>query len=271
MNNFFSLDVDGNSRPVFEKYMVKRISNKTNKEIEEMNIRINSFQNKYKSIFSKLSSLSMLLSFPFILIGLSYVIFQNITYALIGIIGFVICLGLSFLFMFLEYKKTKKINNSEEYIALNNDAERLIKKAYLELGIKEELNGIDCYFNYYKNKNGKLTSSLLYKSLMVKEYLVYKDELYLYFVDVYALIKIPLSSIKGLNQIDNSINFYGWNKKELPSSDKYKKYKIKTLNNMYFKIPSYWSLDIELDGEEYSILIANYDKEIVKNLLIIND
>ena len=105
---------------------------------------------------------------------------------------------------------------------------------------------------------------------MVKEYLLSKDDQYFYLGDVYNVIKLPLSSIKGFNKHESTFSFYGWSKKELPNKGIYKQYKIKPLNNMYFKIKDFYSLDLELNGEEVSIYFAIYDKDVVENILELN-
>ena len=213
MKNLFTLPLEEGKGSSFEKYIVKNISKETENEINEMNVRINEFQKQYKRIFSKISSILLLISTFCFIVGI-FSIKGNITYAILGFVGFVLSLGLSFLCIFLEYRQSKKIQTSEEYLKLNNDAEEIIKKAYKELGVEKNNNGVDVYLYYYIEKNGKITSGLPYKSLMVKEYVLYKDEEYFYLGDVYNVVRLPLPSIRGLSKHDNQFSFYGWSKKD---------------------------------------------------------
>lgn len=274
MKNLFTLPIEPqeNETFFFQKYQSKSISKKTEQEIEEMNVRISSFQKQYKKTYSKIYSVTSLAFFLFLFIGIISMFSSDKTkgFVILGIS--ILFLAITIILMGLEIKANKKIQASEEYDNLSKEGENLIEKAYQELGLKRDDNEVDIYLSYYRKKDDKIVTALPYGAFMNKEYLISKTNKELILGDIYGVINIPLSAIEGFEKVEHAYTFYGWNKKELPNSNEYKVYNIKNINNtMYFKTKDYYALNLNLQGKEVSILVAPYDVEKLKRILEIEN
>lgn len=86
--------------------------------------------------------------------------------------------------------------------------------------------------------------------------------------DGIALYEFPLKEIVKMERIGRRVRFYGWNKKKPFAHIRYKPYKIrkKPFKEKYSTI-AYYRLVFARDGEEYEILIPNYEKETLEKLL----
>ena len=270
MKNLFTLPIEPKENDVlfFKRYEVKTISKETMKEIEEMNMRITSFQKQYKKTYSKIYSVTSMLFMLCLFIGIISMFSEDKTKGLVIFGLAIVFLITTIILMRLEIKSNKEIQESEEYTLLGVEGERLIQKAYDELGLVKDNNEVDIYLSYYREKDGKFMTALPYSAFMSKEYLISKDDKNLILGDIYGVLNIPLNRIEGIEKIEHAFTFYGWNKKELPNSEEYKNYNIKNINNtMYFKSKDYYALKINASGMEVAIFIAPYDVEKVKRLI----
>ena len=78
------------------------------------------------------------------------------------------------------------------------------------------------------------------------------------------MIKIPLAAVGAVNVINKRLGFIGWSKEQTPNSPEYKPYKI-TVNNMGGLFVKWcFSVNLNLDGEEYEIIIPPYENEILR-------
>lgn len=182
-------------------------------------------------------------------------------------LGLVIIGGLILLFRHLKVKKTKEDETEDK---LNIKVEHLLKECYEQLNIPIDALKIDIISTkYHTNKKGehKFANQNLFIPINEEtSWFIEEDSLFI--ADLISVIKIPLNSIKALKEIDKRILLRQWNKEESFNSEKYKSYKIKPQNAGLFLIAkTYYSLEFNVDNEEYNILVPKYDLNNLLKLL----
>lgn len=160
----------------------------------------------------------------------------------------------------IEGTKKKKVENSDEYKNLISYAEGLLKSSEEELKIPTDRICVDVFYYPYEEKDGKEKKVALFKYLNHQLFL-FKENDCLCLADASVVFGIKLEYIKKIVKIPGSVAFAGWNKEESRGSEKYKPYRIHEdkLGILYTK--NTVSIQLDIDGEEYEIVIPPYELE----------
>ncbi len=142
-------------------------------------------------------------------------------------------------------------------VALIEECADTKKMILSDMGVPDENKLVDVFLSYYKPKKGKETNALFVTFTNV-ELQIYRDESNFYVADLESLVAIPLSSFTGIYKVNKRVTFDGWNKEEPTNSPKYKPYNIMRCS-VGLTIKPYYSIHFNIDGDEYEILIPNYE------------
>lgn len=168
-----------------------------------------------------------------------------------------VCLIACGVFYFISYRLKKAAQTSDDMIRLTADAQSLEKKSKDELGVPSDAAEIDVIAHYYKEKNGKI--SPFGRANVLEERSVFIQNDAICFADIFTLVTVPLSAVKGVQYVKKSIVCVGgWNKEEQIKSPKYKKYATINGNGQLF-VKGHYVVELNDVRGEYEILIPTYD------------
>lgn len=182
----------------------------------------------------------------------------------------VVCVAISILLAVLQHRQTKKTLESDEVTQLTNDLDRLSDSSKQLLGVPADAAELDVFGYGYEIKRGKekrllkelgeyMTSSL-YVFVENGELMLAND------VEKYA---IPLSAITGVRVIRKKTKAFCWTKDDKQMSATYKPYMVGYNDgDGIFTVRAIYSLDIAYNGEEYELVVPNYDWELVLQPLL---
>lgn len=169
-----------------------------------------------------------------------------------------ICFGLLAL---LGRHRTKKTAESEESLVTESRADSMCQAIYMELGVPSNAVEVDFLTFSYKNKNDKIrpvTTGFNRSPYANFSYTVYTEDGNLCIVDMKNKYSIPANEIKGIRTIKKSIFVPMWNKNISFNEGIYKQYKISS-NDNGLNLRKHHILDIEHNGEQWSIYFPNYE------------
>lgn len=165
-------------------------------------------------------------------------------------------------------KKMKAAAESEEYNHIKIKTESLSNTIYSELGVPPQAPYVDVLNFQYKIKDGKLkpkgkdAKTVPFVNIIFK---IHTDGQKLYLTDLESKYAFELSELKGIKVIKERGFIPSWNKDEPYDKGEYKQYKIVTNNiGLYFK--NYCILELEHNGEPWSIYFPNYELPIFEKL-----
>jgi len=171
------------------------------------------------------------------------------------------------------YKRTRarKLTESEEVKTLQAEAEKIIADSRLQLGIGEDAIKIDTLHFFYEEKDGKkkLKHGLGAQYFNI-EMNVYVDDQNFYLADLARVFAFPLSSLKTLTELKNTVSMDIWNKKVPYNSSEYADYKLKTNSMGAIFLRQHYRLTLEINGEEYTILFPPYELKTLTDLTGLN-
>lgn len=251
----------------YNRFVIRELSSER-EEIISKNKDIKNYQKKqnFRNIYNQTMFFFLLISFmtiiPMLIAkdGFINALKDRGYIFIIGIISFII-----FLVLFVIYLNKKQRNKDEvetkqiemKIASLENDCKR-------ELNIPFNVNKIDIFLSKVKNKNGNEKSgNSIFANL---QFMIYKDENNLYIADIHRVIALPLIAFKEIKKIKKSIVFQFWNKKDSYKSEKYKSYKIRSNNGLFFS-KTYYVIYLKIDNEDFKINIPNYDLDTFLEVL----
>lgn len=277
MKYFFGVSKKTNLRSS-DKFIVRTTSDETNREYDNI-------ISEGKVLKSKKIVPSWLIHFAIIALLFGSMLIFGMLQAKDGFInalnsrGWLFYLGIVFVIagasiLIIAYVKNKKARNDVDILNYASKTESFINKACLELNIPLDSPKIDVVFALVKENKKRIESidkwSLL--QYMNTEMFIFIEENFLCFGDHTVVIKIPLSSIKNIEEVTKKLALPKWNKNEDIHSEKYKQYKIKLNSNMnLLYVKPYYKVVLDIDGESYYFFVPNYDIEIFKEVLNRND
>lgn len=154
------------------------------------------------------------------------------------------------------------------YYAFQAERQKLLGEILTELGFEvtalERLR-MDVLGCRYQTQNGKLKRRPASpKKHLAIDTMLWRENEAFYFFDGYAVYEFPIADLVNAERIERHICFCGWNKKV---SYGVKPYAVrrKVFTNSY-SIKNYYRLAFEKNGEEYEILIPNYEKQTLEKL-----
>lgn len=173
-----------------------------------------------------------------------------------------VCLVIWIILSIAERVKKKRALENAQNEALILALTETYQEAKKEFGTPDTAVDIDVLCQRYRMKNGKrkIAHKMYdYGNPCVCFYCQNGD---LYFETLSTKITVPMGSIVKVKKIKRNALLPQWNKEETPDSRAYKPFKIKAVNGLLY-IKSYYSILIDEDGQEYEILIPDYDMEAV--------
>lgn len=182
----------------------------------------------------------------------------------------VVCLAVFILLVVIQYRRTKKIMDSDEVTQLTNDLDRLSDSSKQLLGVPADAAELDVLGYGYEIKRGK--EKRLLKELgdyIASSLNVFVEGGELMLANDVEKYAIPLSAIRGVRVTRKKAKVFCWLKDDEPKSATYKPYKIGYDDeNDVFTVRAIYSLDIAHGGEEYELIVPDYDWELVLQPLL---
>lgn len=187
---------------------------------------------------------------------------------LFGIVAIAVIVSVVSVFIEKRKRKSKKYKNFEEKRASFDNELRA------RLGVPDDSLKFDVFSYRYNTKNNKLIRNPLRNdTYMTYETVGWREGEAMFFYDRSAVFRFPLADLVRIVRVDEKLVFWGWSKKEKINGEKYKPYKIGFTfsfdNNKKaegYHVKAYYRLVFARDGEEYEILIPNYEKETLEKL-----
>ena len=182
-------------------------------------------------------------------------------------IGIAFLVGFIILYTISKYKEAL-VMNSDEYKNAVATSDNLEKSSKFELGIPDNAHEIDIFAWTYELKDGEIKKGLSESEYTPYEMYVFEEKGCLCIADLHSVYKIaPLDSFKKIEYITRKSSFDFWTKDEDFDSAKYKEYKISSDKyECVYYIKNLCSLQFDLNGEEYEIIIPPYDIYAIEEL-----
>ena len=169
----------------------------------------------------------------------------------------------------LSKRKAKAVLESEDAQELLEQIDKNYDLAYKEMGVPEDTSEAETLSFFYKIKNGKIkvcTRGLQLHTHINSVMDIFSDEENLYFANGEAKFAFPLSSLKRIVKQKQHISVPNWYKKELPTNEKYKKYKLAVDNYGMTHMRHLYVLEIERGGELWGIYFPPYELDAYERL-----
>ena len=182
-------------------------------------------------------------------------------------IGIAFLVGFIILYTISKYKEAL-VMNSDEYKSTVAASDNLEKSSKFELGIPDTAKEIEFFAWTYQLKDGEIKKSSLEAEYTPYDMYVFEENGSLCIADLHTVYKIaPLDDFKRIEYITRKSTFDFWLKDEDFDSDKYKEFKISAdkYESTYY-IKNLCSLQFDLNGEEYEIIIPPYDIYAIEEL-----
>lgn len=166
------------------------------------------------------------------------------------------------------YKKRKEYQNSDKTNEINKKEELSEDQLREKMGVPEGTKQLDNLFSIVKtDKNGvEKEISLLNVSYLNYPSWMWKDEKYLYIVNYFAKVEIPLECIINISLIKKNLTLTFWNKIALPQTYNRDDNKVKS-DGYQVRIDKYYQVNIKISDKSFELLVPNYDIEDLENLL----
>ena len=147
---------------------------------------------------------------------------------------------------------------------LDNAAE----SAYAELGVPAGLPDTDVLVVTYRLKDDEIrTKDSLTKPPYVNfNVKVFADDKNLYIADVAKKYAVPLSSLRGIREVNKAIFIPNWNKDTPPNKGSYKRMKLTEDNYGRYRVKPYYILEFDHNYELWGIYFPNYELSVFESL-----
>ncbi len=270
MKYFFGIHKDENDN-VFNNYLIRKISEETEKQTEEdvSNQEEVIKKKTFPEWLLRVADFMMPIGFLIVVIvlkgeeSIKEKITDGLFFFILGICLFV----LGGVILLVGYLKNKHLAEKDEDIKRVNDkiVERINFNRY-ELNIPEDAKDIDFLFPVVKEIDGEEKRDIWQAVCSYNyELIVFIENNLFSFCDHHGVYGVPLEAFKKIVLLKRRQIFMPWNKKDGVKSDKYKSYKIKN-TNQGFSCKCY-GIILVLDEIEYQIIIPNYELMEFKKIL----
>lgn len=275
MKNLFTINLDAEDEgfsPEFNALKSREVGSDTSKRLENN-------AEKYMGLLKKsyLPMPLLIIKYIFLVLGVCILSVTLTTCAEMGeanktvyiflAVGIAFLVGFIILYTISKYKEAL-VMNSEEYKNALAMSDSLEKSSKFELGIPDNAYEIDFFAWTYKTENGEIKKGASDVEYEPCEMYVFAENGYLCMADLHTVYKIaPLDSFKKIEYITRKSSFDFWTKDEDFDSPKYKEYKISSdkYETVYY-IKNLCSLQFELNGEEFELIIPPYDIYAIEEL-----
>ena len=269
----FSVDITSDKKnevPTGAEFIVRSLSKEEMQEVENR-----------RDDFDKSTEKSSLPSWFFI-VEYAFVVIAFIIYAVSGRIGFEKVMKDSPILMisgtacgiiwivlhtFSNYKKNMKRKENEERIFEINEERDFI--LYEKLGVPKNAKNADVLIFSYTVENGTVTPyfpdflSTPYFNSAVK---IYESGDAVNIADGEGnLYSFKKNEFKSISACDEQISVNEWNKKDSPSSEKFKSH-VTSVDKDKITVKSYYILHIERGGENFGIRFPSYEIELFEGI-----
>lgn len=264
MINIFESDVDKGNE-IIKPFILRKLDEKHLKKLDEQEEKkIN--LNKKREIPFFLNGI-MIISFCYSIVLLLSIFKQIKNKSLKELFkddpSTIILLVLSIIITLLIFGiKHYKKNNSKikkELSDLNLESTLLIKECHENLRIPSDSIKLDVFYAFYQIKNDTRKNALLFSEYELHEFYFFMERRNLCIADSSVVLSFNINDIKKIKAINQKISFIGWNKKLDFDGGTYKKFKIKTNANGIHTIESFYSIEMEIDNEQYFFIIPPYE------------
>lgn len=168
--------------------------------------------------------------------------------------------------------KKRTAEKSKDFKAAAKELEDVSEFIRTRFSVPANARLIDVLSFRYKMKKGRAVPVTLppsqYKYNNIEKYVYVRDGK-MFFTDESGEISFPIENLAGIKQVNKRIILPNWNKDDLPSSDKYKKYKINIVNqgiSAQVSVKPYYSLMINHQSGQYEIFIPVYETGPIQKL-----
>jgi hypothetical protein len=263
MINIFESDIDKGNENI-KPFILRKLDDKYLKKFDDLEDNKNKINKKREIPF--LLNTIMLVSFCY-----SIVFFLNVFRQIKNkslkelfkddpstiIIGLVLVITSILIFAIKHYKK----NNSKikkELNDLNIKSVLLIKECNESLKIPSNSIKLDVFYSYYLIRNN-IRKNALFSEYELHDFYFFIEKNNLCIADSSLVFSFSLNSIKKIKEINQKITFIRWNKKLDFNDETCEKYKIKTKANGIHTIESFYSIEMEINKEQYFFIIPPYE------------
>jgi len=275
MKNLFSVNAytdDDGLLPELKATEIRTVSDAT---AQSMDDSIDALQEINKKIF--LPMLLLIIKYALFAIGIILLSVSVSSCAETGINDRIkICVGIasvllvaSAIIFIVEKIREKRVVESDEYKYAISKSENADRNSLLELNIPSSAPTVDVFMWLYKIKKDGSFKNAISTEYDPMEMYVFEEKGYLCLADLSSVYGIaPISSFKKIEYITKKSSFSCWNKDEPYNKGKYKEYKISADKyETEFYIKNLCSVQLELNGEEYEIIVPPYDIYAFENIL----
>ena len=177
---------------------------------------------------------------------------------LLGVLILVIC----------EAKRKKKITEYEKDDEIKDcEDKKYIQQALSYLGVPKSAKNVDVICPNYVIRNGEpvLKTLKVFGSLNA-ELKLFSDESAVYIADAENLYFIGFTDIEKISKYNGKLTLMFWNKKTAHNKGKYQPYHIRKRDEFKYTVQTYYSLDINREGETYKMYFPPYELDVIERL-----
>ena len=202
-----------------------------------------------------------------ILIGVGFSAAFSSGWFIVCFIFGLLLFGLGIACFVIEYKRKKKVEDSDEYKEAMKYIDELTKKGEEYLHLPEEKTKVDVFFYTYVLRDGKTKDNSAFKYLNMSLYLFEEGEK-LCLATNNTVYGIDKSAFKRMLQNPKKTSFSVWNKEAAHTSEEYKDYKITLDHYGTYHVKNVTSVIFENeDGNKREIVIPPYEAKHFSEIL----
>ncbi len=183
--------------------------------------------------------------------------------------AFALLFVVGLLLLMIRAVKNKQNRKSEEE---NNEipedeSEKNLQQAYFSLGVPQDAENVDILCSEYVIREGepelKPIKMFGFANADLK---VFADHNALFIADTENLYEIALDSIEKISRYNGKLTMMFWNKETAHNKGKYQPYHIRKRGEFKYTVKTYYSLDINREGETYKMYFPPYELDVIERL-----
>ena len=182
-------------------------------------------------------------------------------FALLFVVGFLLLI----LRAVTNIKNLKSEVDSDENP--EDESEKNLQQAYFSLGVPQDAENVDIFCSEYVIRKGepelKPIKMFGFANADLK---VFADRNELFIADTENLYAIALDSIEKISRYNGKLTMMFWNKETAHNKGKYRPYHIRKQGEFKYTVKTYYSLDINRDGETYKMYFPPYELDVIERL-----
>ena len=148
-----------------------------------------------------------------------------------------------------------------------DESEKNLQQAYFSLGVPQDAENVDIFCSEYVIRKGepelKPIKMFGFANADLK---VFADHNALFIADTENLYEIALDSIEKISRYNGKLTMMFWNKETAHNKGKYQPYHIRKRGEFKYTVKTYYSLDINRDGETYKMYFPPYELDVIERL-----